>query len=136
VAIAYGLRPETPTDIAGQIASGAELYALLWTRRTLGAQARAFRAPRRLADLGEERGHRTLAIVRKGGRRATVPLAPRTAAAVDAIAEGRDAGPLFVTSSGLRMDRFAAGKVVRRLARDSGLSKRVSPHSLRHALDP
>ncbi len=33
--------------------------------------------------LGTERGHRTLAITRKGGKRATIPLAPRTARAID-----------------------------------------------------
>jgi site-specific recombinase XerD len=35
-----------------------------------------------IADLAVERGHRTLRLRRKGGRRQTVPLAPRTAAAV------------------------------------------------------
>jgi integrase/recombinase XerD len=33
--------------------------------------------------LGLERGHRTLTVVRKGGKTVTVPLAPRTARAVD-----------------------------------------------------
>lgn len=33
--------------------------------------------------LGLERGHRTLTLVRKGGKVVTVPLAPRTARAVD-----------------------------------------------------
>lgn len=35
-------------------------------------------------DLGHDRGHRVLAVTRKGGRRATVPLPPATAAALDA----------------------------------------------------
>lgn len=36
-----------------------------------------------------ERGHRTLAIVRKGGKWVTIPLALRTARAIDhAIEEG------------------------------------------------
>jgi integrase/recombinase XerD len=40
--------------------------------------------------LGLHRGHRTLAIVRKGGKRVTIPLAPRTAWAIDlAIGEPR-----------------------------------------------
>lgn len=34
-------------------------------------------------DLDYERGHRTLKIVRKGGKHATIPLAPRTSRAVD-----------------------------------------------------
>ncbi len=33
--------------------------------------------------LGQERGHRTLTIIRKGGKVVTIPLAPRTARAID-----------------------------------------------------
>ena len=36
-----------------------------------------------IEHLGLERGHRTLTITRKGGKIATIPLAPRTARAVD-----------------------------------------------------
>jgi len=36
-----------------------------------------------LGHLGLERGHRTLTITRKGGKVVTVPLAPRTARAID-----------------------------------------------------
>jgi integrase/recombinase XerD len=49
-----------------------------------------------------------------------VPLAPRTASAVDALAADRDAGPLFATRTGARLDRFGAHKRVRRLARAAG----------------
>lgn len=90
--------------------------------------------------LGQERGHRTLAVVRKGGRRATVPLAPVTAEAIDAYLTGRspivaegDNCPLFSTSSGARLDRHAAAKTIRRLARLAGITKGVSPHLLRHS---
>jgi site-specific recombinase XerD len=39
--------------------------------------------------LGIERGHRTLVITRKGGKVVTIPLAPRTARAIDlAVGEG------------------------------------------------
>ena len=31
-----------------------------------------------IGDLSTERGHRTLAIVRKGGKHVTIPIAPRT----------------------------------------------------------
>jgi site-specific recombinase XerD len=85
-----------------------------------------------VSDLGQERGHRTLAITRKGGKRAVVPLAPRTADAIDAYLAGRDQGPIFVTRSGRRLDRFAAAKSISRLARRAGISKAVSPHSCRH----
>jgi integrase/recombinase XerD len=49
--------------------------------------------------LGTERGHRTLAIIRKGGKKAVIPLAPRTARAIDlAIGERRE-GPIPVPGS-------------------------------------
>jgi integrase/recombinase XerD len=68
-------------------------------------------------DLGAERGHRTLRLVRKGGKVAVAPLAPRTAAAVDSVVGDRARGPIFTTRSGRRLDRQAAWKLVRRLAR-------------------
>jgi integrase/recombinase XerD len=85
-----------------------------------------------VSDLGRERGHRTLRLRRKGGKRQTVALAPRTAAALEVMLDSRSAGPLFATRSGRRMDRHAALKVVRRLARMAGIEHTVSPHSLRH----
>ena len=33
--------------------------------------------------LGTERGHRTLTVLRKGGKLVTIPLAPRTTRALD-----------------------------------------------------
>lgn len=94
-------------------------------------------------DLGHERAHRTLRLRRKGGKRGTAPLAPRTSAAVDAwlhereryadwSAERGQGSPLFVTRSGRRLDRQSAWKIVRRLARDAGIEGAISPHSCRH----
>jgi integrase/recombinase XerD len=85
-----------------------------------------------VADLGHERGHRTLRLRRKGGKRQTVALAPRTAAALDVMLDGRSSGPLLATRTGRRMDRHAALKIVRRLARAAEIEQVVSPHSLRH----
>jgi site-specific recombinase XerD len=85
-----------------------------------------------VTDLGHARGHRTLALTRKGGQAAAAPLVPRTGEAIDRMLADRGEGPLFVTRSGRRMDRHAAGKVIRRLARAAGIDKTVSPHSLRH----
>src|SRR5438045_5192601 len=45
---------------------------------------------------GLERGHRTLTITRKGGKIVTIPLAPRTARALDLAIGERTGGPLFV----------------------------------------
>jgi site-specific recombinase XerD len=86
-----------------------------------------------VTDLASERGHRTLALTRKGGKRATTPLAPRTAEAIDQMVGERTQGPLFITRSGRSLDRHAAAKVIRRLARAAGIEKVISPHSLRHS---
>ena len=83
--------------------------------------------------LGLVRGHRTLTIVRKGGKIVTAPLAPRTARPVDLAVGERHEGPIFLTATGQRMDRHAAARIVRRVARRSGITKRVGPHTLRDA---
>ncbi len=57
----------------------------------------------RIEALGLERGHRTLTVVRKGAKTVLIPLAPRTARTVD----------------------LAVGE------RESGITKRVGPHTLR-----
>jgi len=90
-----------------------------------------------VADLGYERGHRSVRFVGKGGAARRRALTPGTAAAVDAYlaARGTGPGPLFVTATGGRLDRHAVFRLVRRLARDAGIAAwaRLSPHSLRHA---
>jgi integrase/recombinase XerD len=83
--------------------------------------------------IGTSRGHHTVTVTRKGGKLATVPLAPRTAAAVAGYLGERDSGPLFLTSTGQRLDRRGAARLVARLARDAGIAKTISPHSLRHS---
>jgi integrase/recombinase XerD len=62
-----------------------------------------------------------------------VPLAPRTARAIDLAVGGRCDGPIFVGVDGKRIDRHAAGRIVRRIARRAGIATRVGPHTLRHA---
>jgi len=84
-------------------------------------------------DLNVERGHRTVTVVRKGGKVVTMPLAPRVARAVDLAIGDRAGGPVFLAASGRRMDRHAASRIVRRAARAAGLDKHISPHTLRHA---
>ena len=86
-----------------------------------------------IEDLGLERGHRMLTILRKGGKVVTVPLAPRTARAIDLAVGERCDGPIFVGTDGRRIDRHAAGRIVRRIARRAGIANRVGPHTLRHA---
>ncbi len=86
-----------------------------------------------IGDLDYERGHRTLKILRKGGKRVTIPLAPRTSRVIDLYIGERTTGPIFLGAQGDRMDRYAADRTVKRLARQAGITKRISPHSLRHS---
>jgi len=83
--------------------------------------------------LGLERGHRTLVITRKGGKVVTIPLAPRTARAIDLAVGECVEGPMFIAPDGRRLDRHGAARIVRRVARRAGISKPVGPHTLRHA---
>ncbi len=86
-----------------------------------------------IEQLGLERGHRTLTITRKGGKVVTIPLAPRTARAIDLAIGERAGGPVFLAADGRRPDRHGAGRVVRRTARRAGIGKAVTPRTLRHA---
>jgi integrase/recombinase XerD len=82
---------------------------------------------------GLDLGHRTLIITRKGGKVVTIPLAPRTTRAIDLATGDRTCGPVFLATDGRRLDRHGAGRVVRQVARRAGITKKVSPHTLRHA---
>lgn len=87
-----------------------------------------------IEDLGLERGHRTLIITRKGGKIVTIPLAPRTARAIDLYVGERSEGPIFLNQDGTRrLDRHGATRIVKRLAKHGGIDKTISPHSLRHS---
>ncbi len=115
--------------VAAGLASASELVSLLAINglrvsEALGANIDA---------LGLERGHRTLTVLRKGGKVVTIPLAPRTARAIGLAIGERVDGPIFLGRDGERLDRHAAWRIVRRLARKAGIDKPVGPHTLRHA---
>jgi integrase/recombinase XerD len=82
-----------------------------------------------IENLGIERGHRTLVVTRKGGKVVTIPLAPRTARAIDLAIGERTAGPIFTGPDGRRLDRRGAARIVRRAARRAGITKPVGPLS-------
>jgi len=86
-----------------------------------------------IEQLGPGRGDRTLTITRKGGKVVTVPLAPRTARAIDRAIGERTGGPVFLAADGRRLDRHGAGPIVRKTARRAGIAKAVTQHTLRHA---
>ena len=88
-----------------------------------------------VADYYPEGEHYVAEVLGKGGRVDKVALARRTLAALAAVTEDREAGPVFTDAAGERMNRHQATRVVRRLARAAGIAKpeRISPHSCRHA---
>jgi integrase/recombinase XerD len=83
-------------------------------------------------DLGIERGHRTLRIVGKGNKPATVPLVPRTARTIDLAVGERHEGPILRRRDGQRLDRRTAHRWVRAIGKRAGLGA-VHPHMLRAA---
>lgn len=98
-----------------------------------------------VTDLGYERGHRSIRFTGKGGKKRRRALTPPSAAAVEtyllhramteAVPVENLTGPLFVTTTGGRLDRHAVFRLIRRLARRAGIPAwaDLSPHSLRHA---
>jgi integrase/recombinase XerD len=86
-----------------------------------------------IESMGMDRGHRTMAIVRRGGKHVTISLALRTGRTLDLYIDERTTGPIFLGANGLRMDRYAADRTVKRLSKRAGITKRISPHSLRHS---
>ncbi len=51
-------------------------------------------------------------ITRKGGKVVTIPLAPRTARAIDLATGERTEGPLFLAGNGRRLDRHGTARAV------------------------
>jgi integrase len=70
---------------------------------------------------------------REGNRRTTAPLTAGVLVALDALISDRTEGPIFVTATGTALDRVAAWRLIRRLARQAGIThpERISPHSMR-----
>lgn len=92
-----------------------------------------------VTDLTTVRGHRVLAITRKGGARRHVVLNAAVCDALDTyLAErpvDRTSGPLFNTRTGGRFAPSEAWRLVRKVAAEAGIehADRISPHSMRHS---
>jgi len=77
----------------------------------------------------------------KGSKERLVPVGAPAAEAVrlylagarPALLRGRRSKDLFVTSRGARMTRQGFWKLIGRYARGAGITKRISPHQLRHS---
>jgi integrase len=98
-----------------------------------------------IADLGEDCGLRVIGVVRKGARKAKIPLTAATVAALDAYLADRAhragvpgwrqlTGSLLATAGG-RLRQGHLRELVRCLARTAGIGvwEQLSPHCLRHS---
>ena len=85
-----------------------------------------------VSDLGRERGHRTITVIRKGSRHQRLAIPMNTAAVLDRYIGGRKSGPLFLGDNGERMTRRQVAYRLERLGRRAGIEKKVTPHVLRH----
>jgi integrase/recombinase XerD len=90
--------------------------------------------PLNVEDLGYHDGYRIVKVRReKGNRGGPIPLAPVTSHAIDRYLGTRTSGPLFLMPRlEQRIDDKAANRIIKRVAREAGIEKTVSNHSLRH----
>jgi integrase/recombinase XerC len=81
-----------------------------------------------------DRDARTVRVLGKGRRERMVPYGEHAARALDAwlARRGTAAGPLFLNRRGGRLGVRSVHALVRRRARAAGITRRVSPHTLRH----
>ncbi|WP_405548721.1 tyrosine-type recombinase/integrase [Streptomyces microflavus] len=85
-------------------------------------------------QLGYDRGHRTLPLRQKGGKRRPAPVPPIALDALLAYLDGRTKEALFITDSGRRWTQPEVWKHLRVLARRAGIPQAatIKPHTLRH----
>ena len=82
---------------------------------------------------GLDRAQQTVRVLGKGGKERIVPYGRRAATALEAyLAERAERGPLFTSRRGRRLTVRSIHSIVKRSAAASGITRRVSPHTLRH----
>lgn len=75
----------------------------------------------------------------KGSKERLVPLGKKASDAIDEyIGKFRpeteeDKSPLFLSSRGKKMDRQAIWSMIKQYAKQAGITKNISPHTLRHS---
>jgi len=74
----------------------------------------------------------TVRVVGKGRKERIVPFGGSAARALERYLAGRDRGPVFVNARGGRLSTRSVRVIVQRAARAAGITRRVSPHTLRH----
>lgn len=81
-----------------------------------------------------DRAQRTLRVLGKGRKQRFVPYGATAEDALEAYVAARGAGrgALFLNRRGGRLGVRSVRAIVRRRAREAGLDRRVTPHTLRH----
>ncbi len=81
-----------------------------------------------------DRGAATVRVMGKGRKERVVPFGEAAGRALDLLLaeRGRAPGPLFTNTRGRRLSVRSLHAIVRRRARETGIARRVSPHTLRH----
>jgi site-specific recombinase XerD len=112
---------------------GPRTYALFLAIYTMALRVDSALSAR-VEDLGYDKGHRTLNVRLKGGRRKKKPVPPATGHAIDVYLDGRTDGPLFATRTGNPLDPAYVWRLARRLATKAGLPHAATfhPHVLKH----
>lgn len=80
-----------------------------------------------------ERGHRVLRVIGKGGKPATIPLPPAVFRELDRCAENRTGQLLYRLDGTTPLDRRAAYRMIKMIAKKAGVTQRCTPHVLRHS---
>ena len=82
---------------------------------------------------GLDRAEQTVRVLGKGGKERIVPYGRRAATALEAyLGERAEREPLFTNRRGRRLTVRSIHAIVKRSAAASGITRRVSPHTLRH----
>lgn len=76
----------------------------------------------------------TVRVMGKGGKERVVPAGDAALEALDAwlTVRGEGRGALFTNLRGGRLTTRSVHRIVKRRARDAGIARRVTPHTLRH----
>ncbi|MFF7476577.1 tyrosine-type recombinase/integrase [Streptomyces sp. NPDC008092] len=124
---------ESAQLLAAAHKDGPRSYALFLAIYTMALRLDSALAAQ-VEDLGYDKGHRTLNVRLKGGRRKPKVVPPATGHAIDVYLAGRTTGPLIQTRNGNPLDPAYVWKLVRRLATQAGISNAATfhPHVLKH----
>lgn len=141
-------RPKVPRYSSTESLSRSEMLAVLDCGQASGARDHALvcilglnglrvgeAISLNIEDLGYKQSYRTVKFTRekKDGMVDEMPLSPRTSRAIDQCTYGRTEGPIFLIRGEGRMDRRGADRIVKRLVKQAGIKKRITPHSFRHS---